>query len=102
MDDSGVLLGDEDGDELKGNNGCSSDITLVGVEGVSDAGRGEEDDGDASCDLGAEASMLVSLVSTEDGSSSNEQEDNTVCVPEREGKVDKDCRNAVLGRVLSL
>ena len=48
----------------------------------SHAGRGEEDDGDASCDLGAEASMLVSLVSTEDGSSSNEQEDNTVCVPE--------------------
>ena len=91
----------EDGPEDPGDDGGSSNVSLVGLERVSDSGRLEEEKREEHKDLGSDAGVVVDL-SAERLESGQDDEDERPGVVEGERKVNKQLVEQVSSSVVPL
>jgi hypothetical protein len=74
-------LTNEDSQQLPSDDGCTSDITLLRLKGISYAGGSEEHQCDNTGNLRCQSSMLSVLVLAEGSEASKDDEEDSVCVP---------------------
>jgi hypothetical protein len=75
VDDSGVVLGGEDAEQVPRDDGRARDVALAARgEGVPDGGRGEEGEGEADEDVEDDAGVLA-LGLGEGGEAGQDQQD---------------------------
>ena len=91
VDERVASLVGEDGPQRPADDGRSGDVSLVGLERVSDGGRLEEEQAEEDEHLGSDAGVVVDLPA-ERLEPGQDDEDESPGVVEREGEVDEDWR----------